>query len=133
MLAPAASAGTSGALTSMLRCTRQDDHVPPLVMLYNSPYTVLHQAAQHFIIQMGAKEEVVSTGRLKPCLTPQAVPAQLRPPHRPSGPFLTPPGSAKPGETGDMLPTQPLCSSGLDCLLPVQGNHAHEKNKIFLY
>ena len=115
---------------------RWDGQVPPLAPLYVGPYTILPRAAQYFTIQMGDREEVVSTGRLKPCLTPQAVPAQLRcrghplgslarsglPPCHPGGPVLTPPGSAKPDETRDLLPTQPLRSGGLDCLPATRGS-----------
>ena len=52
---------------------------PPLVPLYDGPYTHLHGVAQYFTIQMGAKEEVVSTSRLKPCRTPDVAPVL---PHR---------------------------------------------------
>ena len=51
-----------------------DSHVLPLAPLCDGPYTVLHWLAQYFTIQMGAKEEVVSTSRLKPCRTPDVAP-----------------------------------------------------------
>ena len=54
----------------------QDGHMPPFAPLYYGPYAVLHWPTQHFTIQMNAKEEVMSTGRLKPCLTPGATPVQ---------------------------------------------------------
>ena len=44
-----------------------DSHVPSLAPLYNA---VLRLSLPTFTIQMGDREEVVSTGRLKPCLTP---------------------------------------------------------------
>ena len=44
----------------------RDGHMPPLAALYDIPYAVLHWATQYFTIQMGNREEVVSTSRLKP-------------------------------------------------------------------
>ena len=51
-----------------------DGHMPPLATLYDGPYTILGQAAQYFTIQSGAKDEVVSTSRLKPCRMPNVAP-----------------------------------------------------------
>ena len=51
-----------------------DSHLLPLAPLFDSPYTVLRRGAQYFTIQMGAKEEVVSTSRLKPCHMPKVAP-----------------------------------------------------------
>ena len=104
-------------LTAPFVLVRQDGHVLPLAPLYYGPHAILCQAAQHFTVQMGAKEEVVYTGRLKPCLTPEETPAQPRrrgyplgllaclglPPCYVSGPVLTSPGHTQPGENGDLL------------------------------
>ena len=56
----------------------RDGHVPPLAPLYDSPYTVLLRSLHTFTIQMGDREEVVTTSRLKPCHTPNVVPALPR-------------------------------------------------------
>ena len=53
---------------------RRDGHVPPLVLLYNGPYTVLRRSLRTFTILMGDREEVVYTSHLKPCHTPIVVP-----------------------------------------------------------
>ena len=42
----------------------QDGHVPPLALLYDSPYAVLWRFLHTFTIQMGEREEVVSTRHL---------------------------------------------------------------------
>jgi hypothetical protein len=43
------------------------DHVPPLTPLYDGPYAVLQRSLRAFKLQIGAKEDQVSTSRLKPC------------------------------------------------------------------
>jgi hypothetical protein len=63
------------APTVFVRC---DGHVPPLTPLYDGPFAVLSRSAQHFKIQMGTREEVISTSRLKPCSDPDAAVAQPR-------------------------------------------------------
>ena len=60
-----------------------DGHVLPLAPPYDGPYTVLRKATQDFTIQMGAKEEVVSTSRLKTCCMPDMVPMLPRRRSRP--------------------------------------------------
>jgi hypothetical protein len=42
-------------------------HAPPLSSLYDGPYTVLQRSLRHFRLQMGDREDNVSTSRLKPC------------------------------------------------------------------
>jgi hypothetical protein len=63
---------------------RRDGHVPPLAPLYNGPYRVLTRSRDFFRLQMGDRTDTVSTSRLKPCLSPAAVPSapprQGRPP-----------------------------------------------------
>jgi hypothetical protein len=39
-------------------------HLPPL---YDGPYTVLQRSICHIRLKMGAKEDNISTSRLKPC------------------------------------------------------------------
>jgi hypothetical protein len=55
---------------------RRCSHVPPLTPLYDGPYTVLQRSLRAFKLQIGAKEDQVSTSRLKPCSssTPTASP-----------------------------------------------------------
>ena len=91
---------------------RRDGHVPPLSPLYDGPYVVLERHTNTFTIQMGDREEVVSTGRLKPCRTPHVDAAQPRrrgrppgpvgqsglPPRCPTGPVCTPPAHPRAGE-----------------------------------
>jgi hypothetical protein len=54
---------------------RRDGHVPPLQPLYDGPYTVICRSLHHFMLQIGDKEDKVSTLRLKPCTDPTAPPA----------------------------------------------------------
>jgi hypothetical protein len=56
----------------------RDGHVPPLQPLYGGPYAVLRHSQHHFTLQIGDKEDKVSTLRLKPCNDPTALPAQPR-------------------------------------------------------
>jgi hypothetical protein len=42
-------------------------HVPPLTPLYNGPYAVIQRSLRSFKLQMGGKEDKISTSRLKPC------------------------------------------------------------------
>jgi hypothetical protein len=55
---------------------RRCGHVPPLTPLYDGPYAVLQRSLRTFKLQIGAKEDQVSTSRLKPCSasTPTASP-----------------------------------------------------------
>ena len=55
---------------------RRCGHVPPLTPLYDGPYAVLQRSLRTFKLQIGAKEDQVSTSRLKPCSasTPTATP-----------------------------------------------------------
>ena len=55
-----------------------DSHMPALAPLYDGPYDVLRGSLHTFIIQMGEREEVVSTSRLKPCGTPNVAPTLPR-------------------------------------------------------
>ena len=57
---------------------RRDGHVPPLQPLYAGPYTVICRSLHHFMLQIGDKEDKVSTLRLKLCTDPTAPPALPR-------------------------------------------------------
>ena len=82
-------------------------HVPPLAPLYDGPYTILCQAAQYFTIQMGAKEEVVSTSHLKPCRTPNVVP-------------MLPRRRSQPLRSAGQLGLPPQCPADHPCTPPKQ-------------
>jgi hypothetical protein len=43
------------------------DHVPPLTPFYNGPYAVIQRSLRAFRLQMGGKEDKLSTFHLKPC------------------------------------------------------------------
>jgi hypothetical protein len=55
---------------------RRCGHVPPLTPLYDGPYAVIQRSLRAFKLQIGGKEDNVSTSRLKPCSasTPTASP-----------------------------------------------------------
>ena len=59
---------------------------PPLSPLYDSPYAVLQRSLPHFRLQLGDREDNVSTSRLKPCTggaaVPMAAPPAAAPPRR---------------------------------------------------
>jgi hypothetical protein len=58
---------------------RRGGHAPPLAPLYDSPYTVLQRSLRHFRLQMGDREDNVSTSRLKPCAGGAAIPTAAPP------------------------------------------------------
>ncbi len=63
---------------------RQGGHAPPLSTLYNGPYTVLQRSLGHFWLQLGNREDNVSTSRpsrLKPCTGGAVVPTAAPPRH----------------------------------------------------
>lgn len=67
---------------------RRDGHVPPLSPLYDGPFKVLRRALRAFCLQIGEREEVVSTLRLKPAVVtasfmPPTPPRRGRPPLQP--------------------------------------------------
>ncbi len=47
---------------------RRGGHTPPLAPIYDGPYAVLQRSLCHFRLQMGDREDNVSTSRLKPCV-----------------------------------------------------------------
>jgi hypothetical protein len=57
---------------------RRDGQVPPLQLLYDSPYTVIRRSLHQFTLRIGDKEDKVSTLRLKPCTDPTAPPVLPR-------------------------------------------------------
>jgi hypothetical protein len=59
----------------------RDGAQPPLSPMYDGPYLVLERLLRFFKIQVGSRQDTVSTLRLKPCRSPpDAQPAA--PPHR---------------------------------------------------
>ena len=77
---------------------RQDSVQPPLSPLYTGPFKVLERSLHFFKLQMGDKQDTVSTHRLKACHTPADTPAAL-PPRRGRPPAA--------GPTPDPLPPAP--------------------------
>ena len=71
-------------LPSDLAATRyvlvhRDGHIPPLTPLYDGPYLVLQRSLRTFRIQVGRRQETVSTQRLKAVADdPGTEPAQPR-------------------------------------------------------
>jgi hypothetical protein len=57
---------------------RKDGHVPPLAFAYDGPYLVLERSLRFFKLQIGDRQERVSTLRLKPCVSPPDVQARSR-------------------------------------------------------
>jgi hypothetical protein len=66
---------------------RRCGHVPPLTPLYDGPYAVIQRCLRAFKLQIGGKEDQVSTSRLKPCSSSTPT-ASRRPTNAPGG---TPP------------------------------------------
>jgi hypothetical protein len=58
---------------------RQGDHALPLSTLYDGPYTVLQRSLRLFWLQLGNREDNVSTSRLKPCTGGAAAPTAAPP------------------------------------------------------
>jgi len=63
---------------------RRDGHVPPLTPLYDGPYKVLQRSLRTFRLQIGNKQDTVSTSRLKavqdaPDVQPAEPPRRGRP------------------------------------------------------
>ncbi len=79
---------------------RRDAAAPPLTAAYDGPYLVLERSLRSFKLQIGNREEVVSTLRLKPCTSPADVSVAV-PPRRGCPPAATRPQSpaAKPTTT----------------------------------
>ncbi len=79
---------------------RRDSAAPPLTPPYSGPFRVLRRSLHDFQLQIGNRSEIVSTHRLKTCISPPDVTAAVpprrgRPPLVPSG-AKTP--KQKPGE-----------------------------------
>lgn len=69
--------------SSWFAFVRHDAHQPPLCPLYDGPYGVLKPGHEHFLLDFGGRQEVVSMDQLKPAHDLQddpVVPAQA--PHR---------------------------------------------------
>jgi hypothetical protein len=58
---------------------RRGGHAPPLSTLYDGPYAILQRSLRHFRLQLGNREDNVSTSRLKPCTGGAAVPTAAPP------------------------------------------------------
>jgi len=58
---------------------RHDGVQPPLSPLYDGPFLVLERSLHFFKLQVGSRQETVSTHRLKPCHAPQDAQAAVPP------------------------------------------------------
>jgi hypothetical protein len=68
---------------------RRDGAQPPLSPMYDGPYLVLERSLRFFRLQVGTRQDTVSTLCLKPCRSPQDVqpavpPRRGRPPTSPA-------------------------------------------------
>jgi hypothetical protein len=79
---------------------RRCGHVPPLTLLYDGPYAVIQRSLRAFKLQIGGKEDQVSTSRLKPCSssTPTASPPTRGRPRLHPAADLPPPPTSPPNQ-----------------------------------
>ncbi len=81
---------------------RRDGAQPLLSPMYDGPYLVLERSLRFFKIQVGTRQDTVSTLRLKPCRSPpDAQPAA--PPHR-GRPLTVPAAATVPADVLGRLP-----------------------------
>jgi hypothetical protein len=98
----------------------QGGHMPPLELLFDSPYCVLAHSRDWFPLQVSDRTNTISTNRFKPCLYPSALPAEPhgcgRPPKPPKAvtfhwlPVAPPPArlAEPPAPTTPSSPSGPL-------------------------
>jgi hypothetical protein len=108
---------------------RRGGHAPPLLTLYDGPYTVLQRSLRHFWLQLGNREDNVSTSRLKPCTGGAAVPTAAPPwrgrpcreptARRPSVSAST----SRPHHSHRKLTLEPFFLASLPGFLHAQGKH----------
>jgi hypothetical protein len=68
---------------------RKDGHVPPLAAAYNGPYLVLERSLRFFKLQIGDRQDTVSTLRLKACISQPETEIQVaQPPTRGRPPII---------------------------------------------
>jgi hypothetical protein len=60
---------------------RKNGHVPPLAAAYDGPYLVLERSLRFYMLQIGNRQENISTLRLKACISPPEMQA-AEPPKR---------------------------------------------------
>ncbi len=65
-------------LSAWLVWVRCGGTVPPLRLLYDSPYAVIHRGSRSFMLRIGSTEEFVAVSRLKACTTTDAAPGSPR-------------------------------------------------------
>jgi len=84
---------------------RRDGHSPPLAAAYDGPFLVLERSLRFFKLQIGDRQERVSTLRLKPCFSPPDVQV-AQPPRRGRPPNAARPPPSTPGPP--TTSTQPI-------------------------
>jgi hypothetical protein len=94
---------------------RRCSHVPPLTPLYDGPYAVIQRSLRAFKLQIGGKEDQVSTSHLKPCSssTPTASPpTRGRPRLQPAADPPPPPTRERRRVRFDLTPQPAAADSG---------------------
>ncbi len=108
---------------------RRGGHAPPLSTLYDGPYAVLQRSLRHFRLQLGNREDNVSTSRLKPCTGGAAVPMAAPPwrgwPRRepPAAPPSASYSTSRPHHRQRQLTLEPFFLASLPGFLHAQGKH----------
>jgi hypothetical protein len=71
---------------------RREGAQPPLSPMYDGPFLVLERSLHFFKLQVGSRQDTVSTHRLKPCHAPKDTQAALPPRRgRPAAAAVVPP------------------------------------------
>jgi hypothetical protein len=93
-------------------------HAPPLSPLYDGPNAVLQRSLRHFRLQLGDREDNVSTSRLKPCTGGATIPKAAPPPR--SRPCREQPAAAMPpkGVRFNLAPTPPPAAADPGTVVP---------------
>jgi hypothetical protein len=100
-------------LSAPLVWVRRGGLVPPLQLLYDSPYAVLHHGPRSFTIRVGSRDKVVAISHLKACTAADATPGSPRRRGRPPGSR-----SGSLAATKRVLFSDPLVSSPSSSLVP---------------
>jgi hypothetical protein len=66
-------------LSTPLIWVRRGSVIPPLHLLYDGPYTVLHHGSRSFTIRVRSQDEIIAVSCLKACTVENAKPGS---PHR---------------------------------------------------
>jgi hypothetical protein len=84
---------------------------PPLQLLYNGPYPVLHRGPHYFTIRVGSRDEVVAVSHLRACMAAEATLGSPCRRGRPLGPRPSGLATSKRVLFSDLLVSSPSPSS----------------------